>query len=169
MTWCQGILLDLHCAGLRWRLPLVIAQFLRSVLPGQSKRWPLGCTYSAKWSTAGQRSVGDYIYAEDQRTSIASIIPQSSWWLSALYGNDLQVCYRHPDLQNSHMNLQKYIDSINVWMKNNGFKLSPTKINTIHFTITDYVLATSWSSKWTTDKFFMFSWDPKLNWIIHVN
>ena len=44
ITWRHGILLDLHSAELRRRLPSFIAQFLRSVLPAQSQRPPLGYT-----------------------------------------------------------------------------------------------------------------------------
>jgi hypothetical protein len=173
-TWRFGILRDLHAMGLRGRLPKYIAEFLTDryfrvqVDNHQSDRYvqqegvPQGCVLSVT------------LFAI-KINQISTMIPQDQRFHSSLYVDDLQIAYRHSDLNVIKTKMQECLDSVSLWTLENGFTFSVEKTKAIHFTIIPGMHLTPPLQLYNGPviyvdkfKFLGVTWDNKLTWKPHI-
>ena len=60
--------------------------------------------------------------------------PSTLRQLTSLYVVDLQVGFRHPDLQTIGVHLEDLLTRLSAWTKANGFKFNTDKTPVLHFT-----------------------------------
>ena len=176
MTWRQGILRNLHNAGIRGLLPKYIECFLKlrvfrvrlanyfSDLQSQENGVPQGSILSVA------------LFAL-KVNSVTSLIPSSTRFISSLYVDDLEIGFRHPDLNEVESQLQSCLHRIYEWTNYNGFKFSVTKSRAVHFTTLPGLHLNKPTLKLGTNVFpyvnqiknLRLIWDSKLTWRAHIS
>jgi hypothetical protein len=173
-TWKYGIMKDLHRKGLRGLLPRFIKQFLQN----RSFKVKVGDTLSPAYPQemgvpqGSVLSVTLFILKIDQ---LADVLPKDGRLLSSLYVDDLQISYRHPCLQTIQRELQECLNRVGSWASLNGFRFSPSKTKSMHFTIVPGLHLKPTLTLHNTPlvyedsiKFLGLVWDPKLTWRPHI-
>jgi len=174
-TWRYGILRDLFQAGLRGRLP----HFINNFLHNRYFRVKIDHHHSVRREQkAGvpQGSVLSVILFALKINAISKQIPTTDGFLSSLYVDDLQISFRHRDLNVIQTTLQSTLNTINTWATENGFKFSSTKTKMVHFHILRGIihppvlrLNNTPIPCVETFKFLGLTWDSKLTWRPHIN
>ena len=174
-TWRYGILKDLYQAGLRGRLPMFIAAFLRD----RTFRVRVGQQISELHKLENgvpQGSILSVTLFTVKINQIAAQIPRDPNFHASLYVDDLQVAYRHTDINIIEQKLQQCLDDITSWATLEGFKFSTTKTKVMHFTrrpgvirrptLQLYGQALPYVDRF---KFLGVLWDEKLTWTPHIS
>ena len=175
MTWRRGILRDLETAGLKSYFPKYIEQFLGNrYFKVRLENYTSG-VYPQQYDVP-QRSILAVTLFALEINSVADLIEQQSRLMSSLYVGDLQIGYRHSDLNITKVELQQCLNRLHEWTKKNGFKFSITKTKIMHFTIVPCLhnrplLKLGSEIILYTDcvKFLGLLWDPKLTWTKHIS
>lgn len=173
-TWRYGIMKDLRRKGLRGRLPLYIEQFLSD----RKFKVRINNTYSnteIQESGVPQGSILSVTLFILKIDEIAEQIPKDPNFHSSLYVDDLQIGYRHQDLNQIQTKLQQCMNKIHDWAQKNGCKFSKTKTKVVHFT-TIPGLHPSPTLKLYNNilpyvddiRFLGLIWDSKLTWEKHI-
>ena len=111
MTWRYGIMRDLRDIGLRGYMPKFIEQFLKN----RTFKVRLQNIYSNTYQQLNgvlQGSVLSVALFALKVNSIIKCIPQDLRLLSSLYVEDLQIGYRHSDLQTVETKLQQCLNKV---------------------------------------------------------
>ena len=125
MTWRWGILRDLRDLGLKRYLPKYIEKFLKD------RHFSVKfCNYvSDRYrQTNGvlQGSVLAVTLFAIKINGIAKLIPQDPRFISSLYVDNLQIGYRHSNVQTITKEMQRCLDRVLIWTQESGFKFSHT-------------------------------------------
>lgn len=173
-TWKYGILKDLHNYGLRGLLPKFIEQFLKN----RTFKVRVNSTLSdsvEQENGVPQGSVLSVTLFIIKINQIANLIPKNPRMVASLYIDDLQLSFRHTDLNEIKTTLQETINTIYEWSSKNGFKFSETKTRAMHFTIMqglhlspDLTLNEQPIAYVDNYKFLGLIWDQKLTWRPHL-
>ena len=132
MTWRSGIINDLYQTGMRGLLPKYIVEFLKT----RKFKVKVGNTISNEYEQKNgvpQGAVLSVLLFALKMNSVVNCFPQNERFLYSLYVDDLQISFRHPDLNEIKKVLQKALNELQNWSKNNGFKFSAPKTKLIHF------------------------------------
>ena len=174
MTWCYGILKDLHDTGLKGNLPKYIASFLKNRKLQVRLKNHLSNEYPQE-NGVPQGSVLSVTLFAVKINSIVTCIPKTDRWITSLYVDDLQVGMRHPDLSTIQADMQQCLNRLNEWTKTNGLKFSSSKTKVVHFHRNP-----AYQNKPVLQilgnpipyveefKFLGLWWDSKLNWKCHI-
>ena len=175
MTWKFGILKDLYNFGLRGNLPKYIDCFLRN----RSFSVRVNQTMSGRVCQENGVPQGSVLSPTLFAIKINSILqnfPSTPRLLTSLYVDDLQVGFRHPDIQTIGVHLQDLLTRLSAWTKANGFKFNTDKTTVLHFTRLpgfhippDLYLDNKLLPYRTNAKFLGLYWDQKLTWNIHLS
>ena len=175
MTWREGIILDMYALGLRGLLPKCIAAFLSERL----FKVKVGNTTSSQKSQQNgvpQGSVISVLLFAIKINSISKILPNDDRFSYSLFVDDLQIGYRHPDLNVIKNKLQHSLNQLSSWALKNGFKFSSSKTQLVHFTKIPGLhnqpslkLKNEELKYSTSAKFLGLTFDQKLTWKIHLN
>ena len=105
--------------------------------------------------------------------SIAQLIPNDPRYTSSLHVDDLQISYRHTDLEKVHKELQGCLDAIGEWAQQNGVRFSAKKTKAVKFQkensnsiqIKPKLQINNIEIKYTdTMKYLGFTFDSRLKW-----
>ena len=119
---------DLHAYDLRARFPKYIEQFLSSKrFVVKVQNYPM-CT-NRQMEYLKEVCLRVTLFAI-KINSIAKLIPKNGRFISSLYVDDLQIGYRHMDLQIIREELQQCLD---MWTHKNGFKFSLANSKAMYF------------------------------------
>jgi len=172
-TWRHGILKDIHQFGLRGRLPLFVAEFLKR-RQFRVKVNDMISDSQIQETGVPQGSTLSVTLFAIKINSLYSAIPNNIF--SSMYVDDVQVAYCHHNQAVLQTELQATIDNISRWARCNGFSFSRTKTVAMNFyknrpMIDDVRLEIDGSRIPTaeTTKFLGLTWDPKLTWIPHIS
>ena len=128
-TWKYGIMKDLHCFGLRGRLP----NFISNVLQDIYFKVPVGSTCSESHPQEMGVPQGRILSVTLFSVKINSIIQcLKSGDDSSLYVDDFQVCYRSSNMSIIEHLLQLCLIKLQQWATDNGFQFSKTKTVCVH-------------------------------------
>jgi len=173
-TWRHGILLDLLKLGLKGRLPIIIAEFLRERF-FRVRVDSAVSTRRVQENGIPQGSVLSVTLFIIKIDSIARQIPSDGRFLTSLYVDDLQVSYSHPNIRVIQHKLQETLNNIAAWATENGFKFSAAKTKAVLFSKVPglYIPPTLKINNSnipfaTTMKFLGMIWDEKLTWQPHI-
>ena len=128
-TWRYGILKDLHNFGMKGRLPNFIKSFedltiqvrvgsTLSDLYDQEQGVPQGAILS---TTLFIVKLNDIINCLDYKTD------------GSLYVDDFCICFRSKNMRTIERHLQQCLNRIEDWATRNGFKVSKSKTQCVHF------------------------------------
>ena len=129
-TWKNGIMRDLSDFALKGRLPHFIDNFLSnrnfkvrvgttlSDLQGQEEGVPQGSILSV---TLFSIKINNIVKALNQGVDCS------------LYVDDFLICYRSKHMHTTERQLQQYLNKIQKWASENGFKFSKTKTQCMYF------------------------------------
>ena len=170
MTWKHGILKDLYDLGLRGNLPKYLAAFLGE----RSFSVRVNQTMSGRFRQENGVPQGSVLSPTLFTVKINSILknfPSNPRLLTSLYVDDLQIGFRHPNLQTVGVVLQDLLTRLSSWTKTNGFKFNTDKTVAVHFTrlpgihlTPDLFLDNKLLPYKTNSKFLGLYWDQKLTW-----
>ena len=173
-TWRYGILLDLHRAGLRGRLPKFIEEFLQD----RRIRVRIGdCMSEEKRVENGvpQGSVLSVTLFALKINHIVKLIPSDANFHVSLYVDDVQIGYHHTDLGVIQEKMQQCLDKVHRWANRNGFTFSPSKSKAMHFCTHQSIysnpqlkLNDGLIEYCDSIKFLGLYLDPKLRWDVHI-
>jgi hypothetical protein len=130
MTWKHGILKDLSKLGLRGNLPIFIDKFLTD----RAFNVRVGSTLS--YDVIQEQGVpqGSILSVTLFAIKINSIVECLSKDLDAgLYVDDFQICFSGQKMYTIERQLQNYLDDLDKWCNENGFKFSTSKTVCVHF------------------------------------
>ena len=65
---------------------------------------------------------------------IAENLPRMPGFMFSLFVDDLQLGFRHTDLQTTKCVLQNAVNQLELWTRKNGFRFSASKTKIVHFT-----------------------------------
>ena len=95
---------------------------------------------------------------------------------ASLYVYDFQIGYCHSDLLVIAEKLQNFLNILNDWTFQNGFKFSINKTNVVYFShssslvsLPDLYLENHLLPYSNTTRFLGLVWDKKLAWVPHIN
>ena len=129
MTWKYGILKDLHDFGLQCPLPLFISAFLdklffrvrvgNTVLGAREQKMgvPQGCILSVTLFSVKINSI------------IKAICPGVD---CSRYVDDFVICFRSRNMNIIERQLQQFLNKLQTWSEENGFKFSKSKTKCIY-------------------------------------
>jgi len=129
-AWKHGIMKDLHAAGLRGRLPIFIAGFLKdrkfqvrlssclSMLHDQEMGVPQGSILSVT------------LFGLKINFIVNAISPGVE---CSLYVDDFLICYRSKHISIIERHIQQCLNKLSHWADTNGFKFSSSKTVCMHF------------------------------------
>lgn len=129
-TWKFGILRDLHEAGLRGRMPILISNFLAN----RNFRVRLGSCLSDRFDQemgVPQGSILSVTLFILKINNIVRCLPPGI--RCSLYVDDFLICYRTKSMRAAERQLQRCLRSIESWADTNGFQFSKTKTVCMHF------------------------------------
>ena len=129
-TWRYGILKDIHKLGLNNRLPTFIENFLAD------------CATQVRVGS----SLSDY-YDQEQGVPQGGVLSTTLFSMiindimkclgnltdCSLYVDDFCICYRSKSMATIERQLQQNLNKIENWATSNGFKLSKSKTQCVHF------------------------------------
>ena len=175
MTWRAGIIMDMYRAGLRGLLPKSIAAFLS----GRRFKVKVGDAISSErvqHNGVPQGSVLSVLLFALKINGISKIMPTDERFEYSLFVDDLQIGFRHSDVNIIRSKLQLTINKLFTWAKNNGFKFSSSKTQLVHFTKlpglhqSPQLKLGNEELNYTSDaKFLGLTFDQKLSWKTHIN
>ena len=175
MTWRGGIIADLFQIGLRGSLPKSIASFLNT----RSFRVKVGNVFSQEHPQENgvpQGAVLSVLLFALKINSIIEDLPISERFTCSLFVDDLQIGFRHPDLNTIKNTLQTVLNKLNAWTLTNGFKFSSSKTQVVHFSKLRGIhlpptlkLGGETLQYSNCAKFLGLHFDSKLSWNIHIN
>ena len=132
-TWRYGILLDLADARLKGRTPLYIKKFLENIQFNVKINLSFSNTYVQEPGVP-QRGVLSVTLFALEGSVITKHIPNDNRFTASLYVDDLQIGYRHLDINTIQEKLQQSINNAQKWATETGFKFSTTETKAMHFT-----------------------------------
>ena len=171
-TWKGGIMQDLHSAGLRGRLPIFIAEFLKN----RTFKVRVGNTLSSthvQEQGVPQGSILSPILFNLKQNNIAKTIPKNIE--KSLYVDDLAIYYRGRNMSTVERQLQQALNNIERFADDNGFRFSIQKTNCVHFCRRPLHPEPSlklYKSEITVKpeiKFLGLFFDKKLSFLPHIN
>ena len=176
MTWKYGILRDLRDAGLRGYLPKYVREFLMDRKFQVRIQNYVSAVYQ-QINGVPQGSILSVTLFALKINSVARLIPNNPRFISSLYVDDLQISYRHCNLNNIQQELQNCLTLIGQWANRNGFKFSTTKTKAMHFTtlpgmhinIPAFSITNNQIPYVDSIKFLGLVWDSKLLWKKHIS
>ena len=175
-TWKYGIMKDLYLRGLRGHLPRYIEQFLRD-RTFQVKAANELSAIKSQYMGVPQGSVLSVTLFIIKIDSITQLIPQDPRLQCSLYVDDLQISYRHIDIDRVQTELQDCLGVIGELADQNGFRFSPSKTKAVKFTNENSVnqnypklYINQQEIKYAEFvKFLGVTFDARLNWAMHIN
>lgn len=174
MTWRGGILRDLADNDIRGLLPKYIAAFLSKRRFTVRVRTSMSSIMTQE-NGVPQGSILSVTLFAIKINSITKKIPQDDRFLASLYVDDLQIGYRHSDLQVIGARLQALLGELEKWTNENGFRFSALKTTVVMFSLSTRLtpppsLYLSGSPLPYSDdvRFLGLIWDKKLTWNPHV-
>ena len=174
MTWRQGIIIDLHKAGLRGLLPKYIGTFLGT----RFFKVKVGTAVSNEYEQQNgvpQGAVLSVLLFALKINDVVKKLPTTNTFMCSLYVDDLQIGIRSPDLQQMGRTLQAALHELHNWTTKNGFKFSTAKTNMVHYTKLpgmhnrpDLRLGNEQLGYKESAKFLGLQFDRKLTWTPHL-
>ena len=129
-TWKKGIMMDLHEAGLRGRLPLFISEFLEK----RKFSVRIGSTLSDLYDQEEGVPQGSILSVTLFSMKINSIVGVISRGIDcSLYVDDFLICYNSKSMATIERQMQQCLKKIENWALENGFRFSSTKTVCMHF------------------------------------
>ena len=129
-TWRYGIMKDLHNMGLRGRLP----NFIKVFLTDRKFRVRIGRTLSDIQNQEEGVPQGSILSVTLFNIKINSITNCLNPGVdSYLYVDDFCITYKSKYIRTAERQLQQNINKIKKWATTNGFKISKTKTQCVHF------------------------------------
>ena len=132
LTWRYGILRDLFNLGVRGRMAGYIEQFLLPQKFQVRMDGVLSDEYIQETGVPQGGVLSVTLFAVKIR-DITDCIKKDNRMLASLYVDDLQVSFRHTDLNVIKHNLQETVKKIETWCNNNGYKFLLDKTKAVHF------------------------------------
>ena len=124
MTWKYGILKDLHDFGLRCPLPLFISAFLDKLF----FRVRVGNTVSGAREQKMGVPQGCFLSVTLFSVKINSIIEAICPGVDcSRYVDDFVICFRSRNMNIIERQLQQFLNKLQTWSEENGFKFSKSK------------------------------------------
>ena len=174
MTWRKGIVLDLHRIGMRGLLPKFIAVYLEE----RKFKVKVGKSLSNEHEQQNgvpQGAVLSVLLFALKINDIVKNLPSAERFTCSLFVDDLQIGYRHPDLNIIKATLQRELNNLHSWTRKNGFKFSNSKTQVVHYTKLrgihlppELKLGNEILQYSNHAKFLGLTFDSKLNWNIHL-
>jgi len=173
MTWRHGILKNIHRIGIRGRM----AAYIKNFLSERKFQVKINNTLSAiKTQKEGipQGSVISPTFFIIHIDKILNNILKNNRYQASLFMDDLQISYRHPNIQEIEINLQQSINKFVKFSNENGFKFSITKSTLMHFSrspasrIPELKLNQTRLTPAKTVKYLGLVFDDKLDWQAHI-
>ena len=176
MTWRHGIVQDLHSAGLRGYLPRYIQEFLKNRV-FQVRIGSHQSDVKPQINGVPQGSILAVTLFALKINGVAKIIPNRPGFISSLYVDDLQIGFRHCDLNVVRTEMQQCLVNVYQWAQQNGFKFSITKTKAMHFTTVpglhinrpQFSIGNHNIPYTESIKFLGLIWDTKLLWREHID
>ena len=129
-TWRYGIMKDLHNMGLRGRLP----NFIKAFLTDRKFQVRIGTTLSDIQQQEEGVPQGSILSVTLFNIKINSITNYLNPGVdSYLYVDDFCITSKSKYIRTAERQLQQSINKINKWATINGFKISKTKTQCVHF------------------------------------
>ena len=129
-TWKHGILQDLLDMGFKGRLPIFIQGFLANrlfvVKVGDTRS-----DFCEQEMGVPQGSILSPMLFNIKINNIVNAVKGSP--LTSLFVDDFSLAVRGKSLHLVERQLQLYVNAVQNWVSNNGFKFSPSKTECIHF------------------------------------
>ena len=120
-TWRYGIMRDFHSTGLRGRLPLIINQILHNCMFQVKLQ---GCYLNTRIQESGvARGLTISVSLFAIKINSFSKVIQKEIHVS-MFVDSVQISYSHRDINELQRILQRGVDSIAEWARNNGFTFS---------------------------------------------
>ena len=120
---------DLHDIGLRGRLPNFISNFLSA----RSFNVRIGSTLSDTFEQEQGVPQGSILSPTLFNIKINNIVKCVNDTDSSLYVDDFGIFYKSKNMENIEFRLQRCLNKVETWATENGFKLSKTKTQCVHF------------------------------------
>ena len=129
-TWRYGILKDIHKLGLRGRLPTFIENFLAD----RTMQVRVGSFLSDYYDQEQGVPQGGVLSTTLFSIKINDIVKcLGNLTDCSLYIDDFCICYRLKSMATIERQLQQNLNKIESWATSNGFKLSKSKTQCVHF------------------------------------
>jgi len=174
MTWRKGIIIDLYNTGLRGLLPKYVEKFLEK----RAFKVKIGNTISNEHEQQNgvpQGAVLSVLLFALKINDIVKNFPYEERFTVSLFVDDLQIGFRHVDLNVIKNTIQIALDKLHTWTRRNGFKFSSSKTKVVHFTketrmreLPELKLGQENLSYSTSAKFLGITYDSKLTWQPHL-
>ena len=174
MAWRGGIVADLHSSGLRGFLP----KYMAASLEEKKFRVKISRVLSGEHRQENgvpQGSVLSVLLFALKINNIVKNLPSNEKFTVSLFVDDLQIGFRHPDLNTIGTTLQKVLNHLHSWTQKNGFKFSSSKTQIVHFTKLrgfhqppTLKLGNEELKYNSHAKFLGLIFDQKLTWNIHL-
>ena len=129
-TWKHRILRDLHELGFRGRLSCFISNFLSDRL-FQVKIGSTLSNFHIQANGVPQGSILSPVLFNIKINNGTAVLKDSE---SSLFVDDFALCLRGRSLPSVTRRLQLCVNSVNKWVKENGFKFSVSETEFVHFT-----------------------------------
>ena len=128
-TW-RRLMIQLGNFGLKGRLPHFIGNFL----PNRNLKVPVGTTLSDLQGQEEGVPQGSILYVTLFSIKINNIVKALNQGVDcSLYVDDFLICYISKHMHTIERQLQQCLNKIYKWALENGFKLSKTKTQCMHF------------------------------------
>ena len=129
-TWKYGIMNDLHEIGLKSRLPVFVQNFLSD----REFKVYVGSTLSEAHNQEQGVPQGSILSVTLFSLKINNIVKYLNPDVDCcLYVDDILICYRSKHMNTIERQLQLYLNKIQKWATENGFKFSKSKTACMHF------------------------------------
>ena len=129
-TWRYGILKDIHKLGLRGRLPTFIENFLAD----RAMQVRVGSSLSDYYDQEQGVPQGGVLSTTLVSIKINDIVKcLGNLTDCSLYVDDFCICYRSKSMATIERQLQQNLNKIENWATSNGFKVSKSKTQCVHF------------------------------------
>ena len=129
-TWKYGIMRDLSDFGLKGRLP----HFIDNFLSNRYFKVRVGTTLSDLQGQREGNPQGSILSVTLFSIKINNIVKALNPGVDcSLYVDDFLICYRSKYMHTIQHQLQQYLNKIQKWALENGFKFSKTKTQCMHF------------------------------------
>ena len=173
LTWKHDILMDIHEAGIKWRMFKFIQNFLK---PRSFKVKVNEILSDTKVQTEGipQGSVVSLTFFILKINKIVTKLPNDNRLKISLYMDDLQMSCCHPDWKVVQTKLQDSINFVEKFVQMSGFKFSTSKTSMLHFTKQSILppielrLGNIRIQKSETVKYLGLMFGSKLDWKPHI-
>ena len=129
-TWRYGIMKDIHKLGLRGRL----STFIESFLADRTMQVRVGSSLSDQYDQAQGVTEGGVLSTTIFNIKINDIVKcLDNLTYCSLYVDDFCICFRSKSIRTIERNLQQNLNKIEQWSDNNGFNVSKSKAQSVHF------------------------------------